>query len=181
MATTDKRNKSVKIIRPTEQDFQDAIRDGLLPRSMESNAFGGKKSNLERLADAESFEAQAELMRQMVGDLSRVEVMGNRVLVGIYIEPSKRGSLFLAKDTLKESIFQGTVGLVLKLGKSAFKDDPENKVFFNGQVVKEGDWVVFRAGDAKRRQIRGIDSRMVEDTLVDMCVPDPNIVTHEKV
>jgi len=152
-----------------------------MPTVAESNAFGGKKSNIERLADAETFEKQAELMRQMVGDLSKIEVMGNRVLVGIYIEPAKKGSIFLAKDTLKESVFQGTVGLVLKLGKQAFKDDPENKVFFREQGAKVGDWVVFRAGDAKRCQINGIDSRMVEDTLIDMVVDNPNIITHEKV
>lgn len=153
----------------------------LLPTVAESNAFGGKKSNIERLADAESFEAQAELMRQMVGDLSNVEVMGNRVLVGIYIEPAKKGSIFLSKETLKESIYQGVVGLVLKLGRQAFKDDPENKVSFHGQSAKDGDWITFRAGDAKRTQVRGIDCRFVEDTLVDMVVPDPNIITHEKV
>lgn len=153
----------------------------LLPSVAESNAFGGKKSNIERLADAETFEKQADLMREMVGDLTGVDVMGNRVLVGIYIEPAKKGSIFLAKDTLKESVFQGTVGLVLKLGEQAFKDDPENKVSFHGQVVKEGDWVVFRAGDAKRCQIKGIDSRMVEDTLIDMRIDNPNIITHEKI
>lgn len=159
-----------------------AKKSGLIvPTVAESNVFGGKKSNIERLADAETFEKQADLMREMVGDLSKVEVMGNRVLVGIYIEPAKRGSLFLAKDTLKESVYQGVVGLVLKLGKQAFKDDPENKVLFHGQAVKEGDWVAFRAGDAKRTQIRGIDCRMVEDTLIDLVVADPNCITHEKV
>lgn len=151
------------------------------PTKTEANAFGGKKSNIERLADAEDPAAQADVMRELVGDLSNVEVMGNRVLVGIYIEPSKRGSLFLAKDTLKESVFQGTVGLVLKLGKQAFKDDPENKVRFHGQSAMQGQWVVFRAGDAKRCQIRGIDCRMIEDTLIDLIVDDPNCVTHHKV
>lgn len=152
----------------------------IMPTVADSNAFGGKRSNIERLADAETFEKQANLMREMVGDLSNVELMGNRVLVGIYIEPSKRGSLFLAKETLKESVFQGTVGLVLKLGKQAFQDDPENRVSFHGQKIKEGDWVAFRAGDAKRCQIKGIDSRIVEDTLIDMRVENPNIITHEK-
>jgi hypothetical protein len=150
------------------------------PTIAESNAFGGKKSNIERLADAASYAEQADLMREMVGDLSNVELMGNRVLVGIYIEPSKRGSLYLAKDTLKESVFQGVVGLVLKLGKQAFKDDPDNKVNFHGQSALEGQWVTFRAGDAKRTQIRGVDCRLVEDTLIDMIVDDPNCITHEK-
>lgn len=153
----------------------------ILPTASEASVFGGKKSNIERLADADNPQRQADTMRDIVGDLSGVEIMGNRVLVGIYIEPSKRGNLYLAKETLKESVFQGTVGLVLKLGKQAFKDDPENKVVFHGQHVKEGDWVAFRAGDAKRCQIKGIDCRFVEDTLIDMRVDNPNIVTHEKI
>lgn len=155
----------------------------IMPTVADSNAFGGKKSNIERLADADSPEAQANLMREMVGDLSGVEVMGNRVLVGIYIEPSKRkgSGLFLAKETLKESVYQGVVGLVLKLGKQAFKDDPDNKVSFYGQAATEGQWVTFRAGDAKRTQIRGIDCRMVEDTLIDLIVTDPGSITHEKI
>lgn len=152
----------------------------VLPTVSESNAFGGKKSNIERLADAANFEEQARLMREMVGDLSKIEVMGNRVLIGIYIEPSRKGSIFLAKDTLKESIYQGVVGLVLKCGPQAFVDEAETKVFFHGQSAKEGDWVAFRAGDAKRTQIRGVDCRMVEDTLIDFKVADPNCITHEK-
>lgn len=157
----------------------------VLPTISESNAFGGKKSNIERLADAENPAAQIAVMKEIVGDLSKIEVMGSRLLVGIYIEPSKRNfsgkEFFLAKDTLKESVYQGTVGVVLKTGKSAFKDDADNKVFFHGQEAKEGDWVAFRAGDAKRCQIKGIDCRFVEDTLIDMIVADPNIVTHEKI
>lgn len=159
---------------------KDSVHHLVMPTVAESNAFGGKKSNIERLADAATPEAQASLMREMVGDLSDIEVMGNRVLVGIYIEPSKRGNLFLAKDTLKESVFQGVVGLVLKKGKSSFVDEPETKTFFHGQNVKEGQWAVFRAGDAKRTQIRGVDCRMVEDTLIDMVVGNPNCITHEK-
>lgn len=155
----------------------------IVPSIAESNAFGGKKSNIERLADAPHFSAQAELMKEMVGDLSKIHVMGNRVLVGIYIEPSKIGSsgLFRAKETLKESVYQGVVGLVLKCGVAAFVDDPENKVFFHGQFAGAGNWVSFRAGDAKRTQIRGVDCRMVEDTLIDLIVDDPNCITHEKV
>jgi hypothetical protein len=57
----------------------------IMPTVADSNAFGGKRSNIERLADAESFERQAEVMRDIVGDLAGVEIMGNRILVGIYI------------------------------------------------------------------------------------------------
>lgn len=150
----------------------------VMPNDSDLNAFGAKRSKIESLAAAKDQRAK---MVELVGDLSRVRVMGNRILVGIYIEPDHKGALFLAKETLKESVYQGTVGLVLKMGSQAFKDDPENKISFHGEVVKEGDYVAFRAGDAKRCQINGLDCRFVEDTLIDMVVVDPNIVTHEKI
>jgi hypothetical protein len=150
----------------------------VLPSATDLNAFGAKKSKIEMLADAQD---QRRTMFELVGDLSKVKVMGNRVLVGIYIEPSKKGNLWLGKETLKESVYQGTVGMVLKMGEQAFKDDPENKVFFHGDCASQGEYVAFRAGDAKRCQINGLDCRFVEDTLIDMIVDDPGIVTHEKI
>ncbi len=155
-----------------------AVAKLIVPSATEFNAFGGRKSKLEILADAEDQRAK---MIDLVGDLSKINIFGNRILVGIYIEPSRKGSFYLAKETLKESIYQGTVGLILKLGSQAFKDDPENKIFFRGDSVQVGDYVAFRAGDAKRCQINGLDCRFVEDTLIDMKVDDPNIVTHEKI
>jgi hypothetical protein len=150
----------------------------VIPTATDLNAFGAKKSKIEMLADSKD---QRATMKELVGDLSTTRVMGNRVLVGIYIEPSYKGSLFLSKETLKESVYQGTVGLVLKKGPQAFKDDPDNKINFRGENAEEGEWVVFRAGDAKRCQIKGLDCRFVEDTLIDMVVADPNLITHEKI
>lgn len=150
----------------------------VIPNETDLNAFGAKKSKIEMLADSKD---QRATMKELVGDLSGTKVMGNRLLVGIYIEPSYKGKLFLSKETLKESVFQGTVGMVLKKGDQAFKDDPDNKVRFHGETANEGDYVVFRAGDAKRCQIKGLDCRLVEDTLIDMVVSDPNCITHEKI
>lgn len=131
---------------------------------------------LEKLSQAKD---QKKAIRESVGDLSKINLMGNRVLVGIYIEPEKtQGGIILSTGTIKESVWQGTVGLVLKLGATAFRDEPETSTYFHGQGVKEGDWVVFRPGDAKRIQINGIDCRFVEDTLIDLVVEDPSIVTH---
>jgi hypothetical protein len=150
----------------------------VMPDANDLNAFGAKKSKIEMLGDSSD---QRATMRTLVGDLSGVKVMGNRVLVGIYIEPSKKGNLWLGKETLKESVYQGTVGMVLKMGPQAFKDDPDNKISFHGETVSDGDYVAFRAGDAKRCQINGLDCRFVEDVLIDMVVADPNCVTHEKI
>lgn len=115
-----------------------------------------------------------------VGDLSTTEIMGNRVLVAIYIAPEKtKGGIFRATDTVKEDVYQGTVGLVLKLGASAFVDESETKTFFHDQKATVGDWVVLTPGDGRRTQIRGIDCRVVEDTLIQMIVQEPDLITHE--
>jgi len=114
-----------------------------------------------------------------VGDLSGIKLMANRVLVGIYIAPEKtQGGIIRATQTIKEDVWQGVVGLVLKKGETSFKDEPETKTFFHGQNVEVGDWVVFRPGDAKRIQINGVDCRMVEDVLVDLVIDDPEKITH---
>jgi co-chaperonin GroES (HSP10) len=115
-----------------------------------------------------------------VGDLSNVHLMSNRVLVAIYIAPEKTaGGIIRATQTIKEDVFQGTVGLVLKKGKTAFRDEPQTHNYFHDQDIEIGDWVVFRPGDAKRIQINGIDCRMVEDTLIDMVISDPELITHK--
>lgn len=114
-----------------------------------------------------------------VGDLSKVTLMANRVLVAIYIAPEKTASgIIRATQTIKEDVYQGVVGLVLKKGATAFKDEPETKTYFHGQGVEVGDWVAFRPGDAKRIQINGVDCRLVEDTLLDLVIENPEIITH---
>jgi co-chaperonin GroES (HSP10) len=122
----------------------------------------------------------ARLALQMaVGDLSKVEVLSGRVLVAIYIAPERsKGGVYRPQTNVAEDVWQGTVGLVLKKGKLAFKDDEINK--FHGQDVQVGDWVVFRPGDARRIQIRDVDCRIVQDTLIDAVIDDPETVTHSK-
>jgi co-chaperonin GroES (HSP10) len=131
---------------------------------------------VERLSQSEDQKAE---MFKAVGDLSSIELLGDKVLVGIYIEPEKtKGGIILSHGTVKESVWQGTVGLVLKKSNTAFKDETETATFFHGQDVEVGDWVVFRPGDARRVQINGVDCRMVEDTLLDMVIESPSIITH---
>lgn len=132
---------------------------------------------LERLARSDN---PALGLKMAVGDLSKVQVLSNRVLVAIYIAPEKtKGGLIRATQTIKEDVFQGSVGLVLKKGSMAFVDDDASKTYFHGQTVNEGDWVAFRPGDAKRVQINGVDCRLCEDIMIDMIVADPESITHQ--
>lgn len=133
-------------------------------------------ATLERLSQAK--DAKSALKKE-VGDISKIGIMGNRVLVAIYIAPERtKGGLIRAVQTIKEDVWQGTVGLVLKKGEQAFRDDAGTSTYFHGESVGVGDWVVFRPGDARRIQINGVDCRFVEDTLIDMVIDDPELITH---
>lgn len=121
----------------------------------------------------------AKAIRDGIGDLSKVDVMFGRLLLGIYIGPEKtKGGIIRPQGNIQEDIWQASIGLVLKVGPLAFKDDEHNQ--FGGQAAKVGDWVMFRPGDTLRTQINGVNCRILQDTLVQMVVKDPEIVTHRK-
>lgn len=118
-------------------------------------------------------------IQKAVGDLSKVSLFSGRILLGVYIAPEKTaGGIYRPNSNVKEDIWQARVGLVLKKGHLAFKDDETNK--FHGQDVNEGDWVTFRHGDGKRTQLNGVDCLIIEDVNIDMVVENPDIVTHAK-
>lgn len=114
-----------------------------------------------------------------IGDVSKISLFSGRVLLATYIAPEKTaGGIYRPVTNVKEDIWQGVVGLVVKKGATAFKDDDTTK--FQGQDVQVGDWVTFRPGDAKRIQINGVECRIVEDVLIDMVIDNPDIVTHSR-
>jgi len=134
-------------------------------------------ATLERLSQAPN--PKIGLINEL-GDLTKISVIGNRVLVAIYIAPEKTaGGVYRSTQTLKEDVYQGTVGLVIKKGKRAFHDDENVLKFFHDESVDVGDWVLFRQGDGKRVQINGVDCRLVEDTIIDGVLFDPEIITHK--
>lgn len=114
-----------------------------------------------------------------IGDTSKIGLFSGRVLVATYIAPEKTaGGIIRPNSNVQEDIYQSAVGLVIRKGKLAFKDDDTRK--FSGQDVAIGDWVTYRPGDAKRIQINGVECRIIEDTLIDMVVASPEIITHSK-
>lgn len=54
-------------------------------------------------------------------------------------------SIVASEQTKKEDLYQGKVGLVIKLGSHAFVDDGDMK--YHDFRPKVGDWVQFRASD----------------------------------
>ncbi len=137
-------------------------------------------SKYARIAEAKGAEAKERAIMKEIGDLDKVHVMSGRVLVALYIgDQTFAGSTILRTDTdQKEDVWQSTCGLVVKKGALAFKDDPSTNTYFHGQDIDVGQWVCFNPGDGKRRQINGVDCRLIEDALIDCIVDDPAMITH---
>ncbi len=112
---------------------------------------------------------------QAIGNLDGIEIFGDMVLLAIYIRPEKtKGGILRPQSNVEEDIWQGKVGLVLKWGPDAFVD-PESGNLYD-QVAQEGDWCVFKVGDAWSMTIQGVACRLVRDVNIRMKVKDPQAV-----
>lgn len=131
----------------------------------------GMKSGLKMAHESDP----ADVVRNSVGDLSGFELFHNLLLVGVYQRPEKTaGGIFITPKAKDEEIYQGTVGLVLKVGPAAFKDDDHNK--FHGQSVQPGDWIVFRTSDTQKTSVNGTICRLLEDGSVKARISHPDVV-----
>jgi co-chaperonin GroES (HSP10) len=116
-----------------------------------------------------------EAIIKFIGDLSTFEVMGDRVLVGIYMRPEKtRGGIIRPDANKEEDVWQGKVGLVLKLGPNAFIDPDDGSLY--EQRVEVGDWVVFKVGDGWQLEVSKMPCRMIKDTNFIAKIKDPMMV-----
>lgn len=124
-----------------------------------------------------------EDLTRRAGNLEGVEVFGSDILVAIYKRPTKtKSGIFLTDKSLEEDVHQGKVGLVLKLGPTAYLDENGNRF----RDIKEGDWVIFRPSDGWRvtlNTLQGnyskddtVDCRVVGDASVRMRVSDPDSI-----
>jgi co-chaperonin GroES (HSP10) len=108
-----------------------------------------------------------------LGDLSGYTVLASNVLVASYIKPGKTaGGLILPDSSTDEDRWQGKIGLVLKLGETAFKYD--GMAAYEGTVPQVGDYVMFHTSDSRELGINGTSCRFVDSSLIRMIVPDPD-------
>lgn len=107
----------------------------------------------------------AQLKRDIlakIGDVSEFEIAQNEVLLAIYQRPElTAGGIALVSQTLKEDIYQGKVGLVVKIGEHCQFDrvDPYTNIK-TGIPISLHDWVVVRPSDTW-----ALDVNMKSDTL----------------
>lgn len=110
-----------------------------------------------------------------LGDISDVELFHNQVLAAVYIRPEKtKGGLYLTNNLRDEDKWQGKVGLIVKAGPDAFKD--ETGRWFNGVNINVGDWIYFRPSDGWQLTVHGVLCRILDDTDVRGRIPAPDAV-----
>ena len=121
-----------------------------------------------------SVDAKAEIMENM-GNLEEIEVFNNQVLIAIYIRPTKtKSGIILTDRTVDEDRWQGKVGLVVKIGASAFEDSTGQ--WFNGVKINVGDWVVFRPSDGWHCAVNGNLCRLLDDVNIRARIQHPDQV-----
>lgn len=97
-----------------------------------------------------------------IGDVSGFEIAQNEILLAIYQRPETTSSgIIQVAQTLKEDIYQGKVGLVVKIGEHCQfdREDPYTNIKA-GIPISLHDWVVVRPSDTW-----ALDINMKSDTL----------------
>lgn len=110
-----------------------------------------------------------------IGNIDQFEVFNNQVLVAVYMRPEKtKGGIFLPEKAKEEDRYQSKVGLILKMGPSAFVDETQS--WFKGVSINEHDWIIFRPSDGWQMNVNGVACRMLDDTVVRGRIPDPDMI-----
>lgn len=119
-----------------------------------------------------------ELMDKYSHILGDIPLYGSSLLVAMYRRPEKtKGGVYLTDRVLEEDLYQGKVGLVLKMGPYPF--DEEDRKYFGDNPPKVGDWVVFNTNSGtpfglldKKGDCRFIKERRS----VFMVISDPELI-----
>ena len=121
----------------------------------------------------------ADGIRRALGSaLNEIDVFGQQVLVGTYIEPEKTaGGIYKPDSSISESLWQGILGLVLKKGPWSFVNDEELKIDWKGQNVEVGDWVMFRYSSAWEFHLNGVSVRLIDDRDIKATISTPTLLT----
>ncbi len=112
-------------------------------------------------------------------NLDSIEVLGARLLLATYIPPEKIGSIIMPDRTKDEALWQGSISLVLKLGKQCFLDDDQHK--FHGERVEVGQWVIHRYSSGFEQHFNGVAIRFLPDTEVMGTIVNPAMITSRPV
>jgi co-chaperonin GroES (HSP10) len=101
-------------------------------------------------------------------------VLHSQVLLAGYIPSSRtKGGIIRIDRTIEEDRWQGNIGLVIGIGKGAFKDDSVAQ--FHGDKLKMHEWVFVNPADGIAMYINQVPCRLFQDSRILMKVTNPEI------
>jgi hypothetical protein len=131
---------------------------------------------------------EKQLILDALGDISKVEIAQNEVLLATYRRPEKTaGGIVLPHQNLREDKYQGKVGLVVKIGSACRFEryDAKTNITYGIPIVLH-DWVVVRTSDTWPLEINAhpnvsdptlfVWCRLVFDDQIRMKIPFPGMV-----
>lgn len=134
-----------------------------------SNAIGKMREIAETIGPRDE-----TLIAALKGEHKKLTVFHSQVLVAGYVASARSaGGIIFTDKKVEEDRFQGNIGLVVALGKGAFKDDGIAK--FHGDKLKIGDWVLYQPADGLQLFINQVPCRLFQDTRILMKVTNPEI------
>jgi hypothetical protein len=129
-----------------------------------------------------------EAILEKLGDLSHIKVAQNEFLMAIYVRSNRSPSgLYMTDKTVKEDIYQGKVGLVVKIGTACkfVRTNADTGITY-GIPVELHDWIVVRPSDTWAMDVNAnpealaredfVTCRLVYDDMVRMVIDDPGAV-----
>jgi co-chaperonin GroES (HSP10) len=134
------------------------------------------KSNHKMTEIAETIGPRDKVLLAALGKYWKKDftVLHSQVLVAGYICSSRTaGGIIRTDRTIEEDKWQGNIGLVIGLGKGAFKDDGVAQ--FHGDRLKIGEWVLVNPADGLSMHINQVPCRLFQDTRILMKVTNPEI------
>jgi len=124
----------------------------------------------------------AKEIHALLGDAPETfDVFGADILLAVYTRPEKtKGGIILTDNVKGEDLYQGKVGLVLKVGPLVNDRNKELDTWFKGDLPKVGDWVLVRVGDTYAFDLQGpkekIRCRLVEAKQLRGRIKQPDLV-----
>ncbi len=115
---------------------------------------------------------RTEIIEKFGKVLDGFEILNNEVLIATYLRPeTTKGGIILTPKVLGEDVFQGKVGLVVKVGPSC--DFPTVPIALH-------DWVMIKSSDGLAMEILSgndkIPCRLAMDKYVRVKLADPQLV-----
>jgi co-chaperonin GroES (HSP10) len=134
------------------------------------------KSNHKMTEIAETIGPRDKVLLAALGKDYKNEftVLHSQVLCAGYIPSSRtKGGIIKIDKTIEEDKWQGNIGLVIAIGKGAFKDCGVAQ--FYGDTLKVGEWVMYQPADGLSLYINQVPCRLFQDTRILMKVTNPEI------